>query len=197
MSLLLSNGWMCMSSGVWWFYWVSCSLCSEQPATTCPVTQCHKTGISATLLSEPQMLNLWRSFMHLHWCHVIHTGCFFCCWTKHSSFITETACMCQDIWWQLQCWGHWQKKHTVHPGVMSFCYCIQSSPLPSVEKNIRCVISKQADDMPDSSYNCADSLSFCIHASFDRSMSNLYVVITSSGHQKLCNLHYSSVQVHN
>jgi len=98
----------------------------------------------------------------------------------------------QDIWWQLQCWGHWQKKHTVHAGVTWFCYCIQSSPLPSVENNIRCVNSKQTDDMADSTHSCVEILLFCIHTSFDPSMGFLYVLITSSGHQK----HYSSMQVH-
>ena len=110
--------------------------------------------------------------------------------------LSQTAFMCQDIWWQLQCWGHWQKEHTVHAGVAWFCYCIQSIPLPSLEKNIRYVISKQTDDMSDSSHNCVEIFLFCIHNSFDQSMSYLHVVITSSGHQKLCTLHYSSMQVH-
>lgn len=57
---------------------------------------------------------------------------------------------------------------------------------------ITCVISKQTDDMPDSTHNCADSLPFCIHTSFDQSLGYLCVMNTSSSNQKQWNLHYSS-----
>lgn len=129
-------------------------------------------------------------FMHLHWCHLIPTGSFFYHCTKHSSFITQKACMYRDIWWQLQMLRTVIKEThcTFRCEVILLLYSVQPTAISRKERQT-CHQYTDWWHVWFITQLCRD-LVFCTHTCFDYSPSYLYAVITSCSNQKLWNLHH-------